>query len=470
MKGKYFTQFSILAAIMFLAAYQGVCQINPTTQIKGVSPAAADNLLMTRGSDGKLEYKTLNYLIGLLPDEVIQNNTAPSGAPTGTQGNLYLNTATAQLYVWNGSTWVLQDGTDEVIQGSGAPGSGPGANQGVLYVDTSTGILYAWNGSTWISYALNTFENALTKSGSTVRFGGDLTQNTTVNGKSAYSMTIDSASAPTFRARTADGSGSGVFGISKFESTGLFATYSSVSNPAQSSQFSFKPIAAYIRTQNSGIRGEVLTNDYSAQMAYVVGENTVNGAFYVDSTGHYLKQLQNKTVSETEVLYINPSTFEVSKGPAPGGGSTITTYTPSISGGGSSATVVVTPSGPGITATRASGVVTIIVPEDVVLLSARVTGADGDNDGSGNLTVTFNGNGVFGNVSVATLHIPSTQKVDLSAQLFGAPATGNPYSVDDDDTVQMQVVGVGSGGSPSITMRAVGLTSNYDNYQLIFKF
>lgn len=469
MKGKFFTQFILVAAILTFAAYQGFCQINPTTQIKGVNPPAADNLLMTRGSDGKLEYKTLNYLIGLLPDEVVQNTTAPSGAPTGTQGNLYLNTVTGVLYIWNGSTWVAQDGADEVVQASGAPVGAPGANQGHLYVDTATGILYVWNGSTWTSYALNTFENALTKTGTTVRWGGDMTQNTTVNAKS-YTLSIDSASSITLRARTADGSGNAVLGLSKFESTGLFATYSSVANPAQSSQFSLKPIAAFLRTQNTGIRGEVLTTDYSAQMAYVVGENTVNGAFYVDSTGHYLKQLQDKTASETEMLYINPTTFEVSKGPAPSGGGTVSTYAPSISGSGSSATVVVTATGTGITATRASGSVTITVPTGVVLLSARVTGADGDNDGSGNLTVTFTGAGIHGNESVATLHIPATQKIDLSAQLFGAPATGNPYAVDDDDTVQMQVVGVGSSGNPSLTMRAVGLTSNFDNYQIVFNF
>lgn len=76
----------------------------------------------------------------------------------------------------------------------------------------------------------------------------------------------------TLRARTSDGSGSGVLGLSKFESTGAFATYSRVSNPAESSQWSLKPDAAYIRTQNTGIRGEVLTTDFSAQMAYVVGE------------------------------------------------------------------------------------------------------------------------------------------------------------------------------------------------------
>ncbi|MEZ4941832.1 MAG: hypothetical protein R3D58_13210 [Saprospiraceae bacterium] len=470
MKGQLFSKLIFTASMLFWAFASAIGQINPTTQIKGVSPAAADNLLMTRSSDGKLEYKTLGYLIGLLPDEVVQSSSGPSGAPSANQGNLFLNTTTSQLYVWNGSTWVVQDGNDEVVQGSGAPVGAPGANQGLLYVDTATGVLYSWNGSAWISYALNTYANGLTKSGTTVRWGGDLTQNTTVNGKGTYNVTLDSNATVTLRARTTDASGNGLLQLSKFESSGMFATYSSVSNPVQSSQWSLKPIAAYMRTQNTGIRGEILTTDYSARMAYVVGENSVNGAFYIDSTGHYLLELQDKTASETEVLYINPSTYEISKGPSPSGGSSISTYAPSISGGGSTATVVVTATGAGITATRASGSVTITVPEGVSLLSARVTGADADNDGSGNLTVTFNGAGLHGNESIATLHIPATQKIDLSAQLFGDPAPGNPYSVDDDDTVQMQAVGVGTGGSPSLSMRATGLTANYDNYQLIFNF
>ena len=248
----------------------------------------------------------------------------------------------------------------------------------------------------------------------------------------------------------------------------MFATYSRVSNPVESSQWSLKPGAAYIRTQNTGIRGEVLTTDYSAQMAYIVGENSLNGAFYVDSTGHYLLQLQDKTAAETQMLYINPTTFEVSKGPAPVGGS-ISTYTPGTSGSGSLA-VVVTATGPGITAVRGSGTLTVTIPAGVNLLSARVAGDDAENDGSSNLTVTFNRPGLAGNESIATLHIPATQKIDLSAQVFGAPAPGNPYAVDDDDTVQMQVVGVGSSGSPSISIRAVGLTANYDDYQLVFNF
>jgi len=425
MSGKYFTQIFITAAALCLSVFSAFGQINPTTQIKGVSPPAADNLLMTRGSDGKLEYKTLNYLSGLLPDEVVQGTSAPGTSPTG--------------------------------------------NQGYVYLDTATGILYAWNGSAWISYALNTYANALTQSGTTVRWGGDLTQNTAVNGKSAYSLTLDSVTTVTLRARTSDGSGTGVLGLSKFESSGAFATYSRANNLAESSQWSLKPDAAYIRTQNLGIRGEILTTDFSAQIAFMVGENTLSGAFYVDSTGHYLLQLQDKTAAETEILYINPSTFELSKGPAPSSGSTIFTYTPSTSGSGS-LTVVVTATGAGITAVRGSGTLSVTIPAGVTLLSARVTGDDSENDGSGNLTVTFIGAGLQGNEGIASLHIPATQKIDLSAQVFGAPAPGNPYSVDDDDTVQMQVVGIGSSGSPSISLRAVGLTANYDDYQLVFNF
>jgi len=425
MKGPLFSKIFFPLFALCLSVFSAFGQINPTTQIKGVSPPAADNLLMTRGSDGKLEYKTLNYLSGLLPDEVVQGTSAPGAAPTG--------------------------------------------NQGYVYLDTATGILYAWNGSAWISYALNTYANALTQTGTTVRWGGDLTQNTTVNGKSTYSLAVDSVTTVTLRARTSDGSGTGVLGLSKFESSGAFATYSRANNLAESSQWSLKPDAAYIRTQNLGIRGEILTTDFSAQIAFMVGENTLSGAFYIDSTGHYLLQLQDKTAAETEVLYINPSTYELSKGPAPSSGSTISTYTPSTSGGGS-LTVVVTATGTGITAVRGSGMLSVTIPTGVTLLSARVTGDDSENDGSGNLTVTFTGAGLQGNEGIASLHIPATQKIDLSAQVFGAPAPGNPYSVDDDDTVQMQVVGIGSSGSPSISLRAVGLTANYDDYQLVFNF
>lgn len=112
-------------------------------------------------------------------------------------------------------------------------------------------------------------------------------------------------------------------------------------------------------------------------------------------------------------------------------------------------------------------VVVITCPTGCTPVSFQVTG-DSAETASTNRTVTFTGAGIPGNTSTSTLYIPGIQKVNASVVL-GAPATSNPYTVDNDNSPAIQVVGVGSSGSPSISIRFVGISA-FSTHKLKFNW
>lgn len=108
----------------------------------------------------------------------------------------------------------------------------------------------------------------------------------------------------------------------------------------------------------------------------------------------------------------------------------------------------------GITANWSSGELTITLPNNTSLLSARVYLTDGTNvqssaDGGGAtnwIKVKF-ANTTGYNTAVSDMKIPSVQKCFYAS---GSPSVSNPYSIDIDNNPNMAVVGVGSN---SITLR-----------------
>jgi len=406
-------KFLFLLASLFFASFCQAQRINPATQIR---KAPAQNYVLL--SDSNLDYQpTLaTALNALLADEIVQGSTVPSGAPTGNQGNGYINTTTGTFYAWNGTTWVSQGD-------------------------------------------LNTFANGVTKTGTSVALGGNLTGNTVINGQSLYSLNHSNLLDYIVTTNNAAATARTTLDLSIALSQPAFLKVEDATTATTFGQLNVDPDGGttLIQKTAAGESGVYMPSVLEARLQ--AGTRTVKAT----ATDIFMENMSAATGAETEVVYINPTTGKVGRGAAPSGGSAIVNSTPTTG-------VFTTATGAGVTASRSAGVVTITVPTGVQLLSARVTGADADNNGSGELSVTFTGDGIVGNTSVATLHIPATQKIDLSAQLFGAPGTGNPFAVDDDDTVQMQVIGVGSPGSPSLIIRAVGLTTNYDNYQLVFDF
>lgn len=95
-----------------------------------------------------------------------------SGIPTGTgvAGDIYVDTATGDMYIFNGTTWDLSS----TQSGSGAPSGG--GNAGDIYVDETTGDIYTYNGTSWVNQSIN---------------GWALTGNSGTNGATNYIGTND---------------------------------------------------------------------------------------------------------------------------------------------------------------------------------------------------------------------------------------------------------------------------------------
>jgi hypothetical protein len=110
--------------------------------------------------------------------------------------------------------------------------------------------------------------------------------------------------------------------------------------------------------------------------------------------------------------------------------------------------------------------VTVTLPAGCILYKAIVRGNDDEVDGNNDRTIVFDGAGLNGNTGVDDLNIPTVQKTAV-LNTFGAPSTGNAYPIDLDNNPAVQVVGVGSPGTPSLTMRFVGLNS-FDAHNLTF--
>lgn len=112
-------------------------------------------------------------------------------------------------------------------------------------------------------------------------------------------------------------------------------------------------------------------------------------------------------------------------------------------------------------------VVTITCPTGCTPVSFQVTG-DSSETASTNRTITFSGPGVPGNTSKATLYIPGIQKVSAPTVL-GDPSTSNPYTIDNDNSPAIQIVGVGNTSTPSISIRFVGISA-FSTHKLKFNW
>jgi uncharacterized coiled-coil protein SlyX len=82
---------------------------------------------------------------------------------SGNDGDVYINEITGETYVHDGATW--QPAGASTLTGSGDPRGGnptdgsddsPSGNQGDVYTDNSTGDIYVHNGTTWVQQTGNT--------------------------------------------------------------------------------------------------------------------------------------------------------------------------------------------------------------------------------------------------------------------------------------------------------------------------
>ena len=456
-------QFFLIILGLFAVLSASAQRINPTTQIKR---ATGQDTILVSEADGDFVYKPITYLQSLIPT-ITQGDGAPGDDPGDNQSWIYVDTTDdGAVYFFDGTNWLGP--VSFLIQGNGAPTDPPGNNQSWFYVDYDNEILYYWDGDSWeiMDVTDKTYANGLTETGDTiVRWGGDLTAATIINSKGLRNVTFDSIPSFFVRSRTGGAStATTTLWVSNSSASGFNTSSYLLSDLSQYGQIAVRAnVSSYLRQLNAGYGGETRVTPIGARIISqtVSGETvTDQNAVIVDTSGTYMTALPEKISAATKILWYNNSTEEVFEG----------TTLDVIKFDSLTTGVYVQYTGTTVSAIRSAGSVTITVPATARILSARVTGADADNAGSGHLTVTFTGNGIDGNYSVASMRVPAVQKIDLSAQSGGAPGTGNPYPYDDDDTAQVQVVGVGNTTTHSIAIRTTGLTSNYNNYQLIFNF
>ncbi|MEM6988476.1 MAG: hypothetical protein AAF499_18325, partial [Pseudomonadota bacterium] len=93
---------------------------------------------------------TWNQVNNVAQTEVELGTGAPTSTPTGTDPVIYVDTASGDVYSWDGTTWnLISVDTVGVETGSGAPTSTPTGGQPVVYVDLTNGDIYTWDGSAW---------------------------------------------------------------------------------------------------------------------------------------------------------------------------------------------------------------------------------------------------------------------------------------------------------------------------------
>lgn len=104
-----------------------------------------------------------------------------------------------------------------------------------------------------------------------------------------------------------------------------------------------------------------------------------------------------------------------------------------------------------------NGVVLVTAPENCILDGFIITG-DTATLLNNNRVFTFTGAGVPGNTDLNNIVVPSIQKVSGTPS-FGIPSLDNPWTIDLDNSPSAQMVGLGTSGNPSISIRLNNLNS-----------
>lgn len=145
-------------------------------------------------------------------------------------------------------------------------------------------------------------------------------------------------------------------------------------------------------------------------------------------------------------------------------GSTVA-YTVPITSGNANTALAVTASATGVTASYASGELTVTVPTGAVLFSLNYRGVNADIQAGADAGGAVNWfrlkvAGLSGNTAVANMRVPIIQKTIYAAT---SPGLSAPYTINQGNNPNQSVVGVGSG---SITIRLSGMAAATNGFML----
>jgi len=302
-------------------------------------------------------------------------------------------------------------------------------------------------------------------SGTPFKLGAVLTEDTIINGNALYDVFITDTDSIFLEANDGAGAKSNLF-LTTSLANGALLHSETAASASVFAEIRVDPDGAGTRfvQQNAGAySGVLMTSPSSASLVTTDGVNPVN-SFETNVTDHFIKGL--KSLSQTDIVYIDPVTGIISYGSAPSG---IFEYNIPITGGNAGSSLRIVATQTGITASFASNVLTLSAPTGSNrILSAdwRLVAADiqasADAGGSSNwIRVVFQGTG--GNTGVSDLRIPTVQKSAIPTS--GTIALTNAISIDLDNNPAISVVAVGTG---SITMRVAGIAAGSQGYHLKF--
>jgi len=213
----------------------------------------------------------------------------------------------------------------------------------------------------WADPNVVSASNGLHMDGQIAKLGGVLTEDTTIDGVSTFGTEFKDVTF--FRVNTVSpvGTATTLFQATVAASVPAQLTVSAVADPANFARLRVDadgPLTALEQFSATGdIAGVYVPSAKAARLRSNVGG--VIRAFEVNENGHFINDLPAVT-SETEVVYIDPTSGHLAKGPAAGG---VLKY---AAGNGA----IVTATGSGVTFTRTTASVwTFNIPAGVELLS-----------------------------------------------------------------------------------------------------
>lgn len=112
-------------------------------------------------------------------------------------------------------------------------------------------------------------------------------------------------------------------------------------------------------------------------------------------------------------------------------------------------------------------VVTITIPDGCVPVGFKVEGLPENTDDQNRRTIVFQGAGLPGNTNTADIMIPGVIKAALTTT-FGPPSADIPWTVDSGSAGDVEIVGIATTDTKSISLRVTGLNTLTDRHLIQF--
>ena len=128
------------------------------------------------------------------------------------------------------------------------------------------------------------------------------------------------------------------------------------------------------------------------------------------------------------------------------------------------------PNPPTVAAGTSDSIIDIVCGIGCRLRAAALKGKSANTTMIGDKDIRFSGVGVPGNESINNTYIPEIQVVRaVDETVFTAPTESNPFVVINENTPEIQIIGIGTAGSPMLHVRIKSIDI-YDAHYITFSW